>query len=96
MTREFSPTEHLIRVKKEAKDVSQEAEKIRQAVTEGLGDDYTLSILQTDSVGMATVIYTPTKVNVCNRFKSLADASLYSIALLVICIRYGCDRFAFS
>lgn len=54
VTREFSPTEHLVRVKKEAKDVAQESEAIRKALIEGLGSDYTISVLQTDSVGMAT------------------------------------------
>ena len=54
MTREFSATEHLVRVKKEAKDVSQEAENIRQALVAGLGDGYTIDIKQTDSVGVAT------------------------------------------
>ncbi len=54
VTREFSPTEHLVRVKKEASDVAREAESIRSALSQGLGSDYTISILQTDSVGMAT------------------------------------------
>ncbi len=81
VTREFSPTEHLIRVKKEAKDVSQEAEKIRQAVTEGLGDGYTLSILQTDSVGMATGV-------------TLRQKSMYAIVLsLLLMLLYIALRF---
>lgn len=54
VTREFSKTEHLVRVKKEAKDVGQEAENIRQAILAGLGSDYTAKIEQTDSVGVAT------------------------------------------
>lgn len=54
VTREFSATEHLVRVKKEAKDVSKEAEMIREALQKGLGIEYTVSIEQTDSVGMAT------------------------------------------
>jgi len=54
VTREFSATEHLVRVKKEAKDVSREAELIREAVQKGLGSEYTVTIEQTDSVGMAT------------------------------------------
>jgi preprotein translocase subunit SecF len=54
VTREFSSTEHMIRVKKEAKDVAKEAEQMRQALSEGLGPDYTIKTLQTDSVGMAT------------------------------------------
>lgn len=54
VTREFSSTEHLVRVKKEAKDVSQEAENIRQALLKGLGDGYEIKVEQTDSVGVAT------------------------------------------
>jgi preprotein translocase subunit SecF len=54
VTREFSATEHMVRVKKEAKDVAQEAENIRQALQAGLGNDYVITTLQTDSVGMAT------------------------------------------
>ncbi len=54
VTREFSETEHLIRVKKEAKDVAKEAEKIREALQKGLGSEYTVTIKQTDSVGIAT------------------------------------------
>jgi len=54
VTREFSPTEHLVRVKKEAKDVAHEAELLKASIQKGLGDDTTISILQTDSVGVAT------------------------------------------
>ena len=54
VTREFSATEHLVRVKKEAKDVSREAELIREALSKSLGSDYKLTIKQTDSVGIAT------------------------------------------
>lgn len=54
VTREFSPSEHLVRVKKEAKDVAREAELLRESIQKGLGGDYTVSILQTDSVGVAT------------------------------------------
>ena len=54
VTREFGPAEHLVRVKKETKDVGQEAEKIREAILQGLGSDYTATIGQTDSVGVAT------------------------------------------
>src|SRR5437868_7273637 len=50
VTREFSPTEHLIRVKKETKDVSAEAENIRTALEKGLGEGYTVLLKQTDSV----------------------------------------------
>ncbi|MBA3751251.1 protein translocase subunit SecF [Candidatus Dependentiae bacterium] len=54
VTREFSAEEHLVRVKKESKDVAQEAEAIRNALKEGLGEGYTVSIQQTDSVGSAS------------------------------------------
>ncbi len=54
VTREFSPTEHLVRVKKEAKDVAKEAELIRESLQKGLGEDNQIKILQTDSVGVAT------------------------------------------
>lgn len=81
VTREFSPTEHLVRVKKEAKDVAQEAELIRQALTQGLGEGYTLSVMQTDSVGMATGI-------------SLRQKSMYAIVLsLILMLLYIALRF---
>ena len=54
VTREFAPNEHLVRVKKEAKEVAREADLIRDALQKGLGSDYTITIQQTDSVGMAT------------------------------------------
>ncbi len=54
VTREFSPTEHLVRVKKEAKEVAKESEAMRNALLADLGSDYTITIKQTDSVGMAT------------------------------------------
>lgn len=54
VTREFSSEEHLVRVKKEAKDVAQEAELIRTALQQGLGSDYTVTVEQTDSVGSAS------------------------------------------
>lgn len=54
VAREFGANEHMIRVKKEAQDVRQEAEKIRSAIQEGLGSDYKVEIEQTDSVGRAT------------------------------------------
>ena len=50
----FHQTEHLIRVKKEAKDIAKESEAISKALIDGLGSDYTIKVLQTDSVGMAT------------------------------------------
>jgi len=54
ISREFAATEHLIRVKKETKDVKEEAENIKKSLQNGLGKDYTISILKTDSVGGAT------------------------------------------
>lgn len=54
VTRQFSSTEHLVRVKKEAKDVAKEADMIRDALQKNLGSDYAVSIMQTDSVGTAT------------------------------------------
>lgn len=54
VTREFSSEEHLVRVKKESRDVAQEAEHIRNALQEGLGKEYTVSLQQTDSVGAAS------------------------------------------
>jgi preprotein translocase subunit SecF len=81
VTREFSPTEHLIRVKKEAKDVSHEAESIRQALVAGLDGDYTAKIEQTDSVGMATG-------------STLRSKSLWSVILsLVLMLLYIAARF---
>ncbi len=53
VTREFSPTEHLVRVKKETKDVAKEAELIRTSLQKGLNDNK-ITIQQVDSVGMAT------------------------------------------
>ena len=54
VTREFSSTEHLVRVKKETQDVAKEAAAIRDTLQKGLGSDYSITIKQTDSVGMAT------------------------------------------
>ncbi len=53
VTREFSATEHLVRVRKETKDVAKEAEMIRSALQKGLGENE-IKILQVDSVGIAT------------------------------------------
>ncbi len=81
VTREFSSTEHLVRVKKEAKDVSQEAENIRQALLKGLGDDYAITIEQTDSVGVATG-------------SSLRTKSLWAVILsLILMLLYIALRF---
>lgn len=49
VTREFSSTEHLVRVKKETTDVRNEAEKIRTALQESFPDN-TVTIKQTDSL----------------------------------------------
>ena len=81
VSREFTPTEHLVRVKKEAKDVSQEAENIKQAILKGLGDDYTAKIERTDSVGVATG-------------SSLRSKSLWAVLLsLVLMLLYIALRF---
>lgn len=54
VTREFSKTEHLIRVKKEAKDVVQETENMRATLEQGFSSEgVSVKILQTDSVGGA-------------------------------------------
>ncbi len=54
VTREFSQTEHLVRVvKKEAEDVAKEAEMIRSALQKSMPDNK-IKILQVDSVGVAT------------------------------------------
>ncbi len=81
VSREFSSKEHLIRVKKEAKDVSQEAENIRQALIKGLGEGYDIKIEQTDSVGVATG-------------SSLRTKSLWAILLtLLLIVLYIALRF---
>lgn len=54
VTREFASDEHLVRIKKETKNVKEEAQKIKNDLETGLGKDYTISILKTDSVGGAT------------------------------------------
>lgn len=53
-TREFSQNEYLIRVKKEASDISAEAENIRKTLQDNLGPDYVVKIKQIDSIGSAT------------------------------------------
>lgn len=52
--RAFSDTEYVIRVKKESKDVRAEAENIKTVLEKGLGNNYSIEIKQTDSVGSAT------------------------------------------
>lgn len=54
ITRDFSETEHVIRVKKEATDLAKEAESLRQALEQGLADGTVVEIKRTDSVGSAT------------------------------------------
>jgi preprotein translocase subunit SecF len=51
VTREFSPTEYIVRVKKEARDVQGESEKIRNALQENLTDN-TITIKATDSINV--------------------------------------------
>lgn len=81
VTRKFSPTEHLIRVKKEAKDVSAEAENIRSALEKGFDEGYTVSIKQTDSVGAATG-------------NTLRTKSLYAVLVsLILMLAYIAFRF---
>ena len=53
-TRQFSSNEFLVRVKQENADVSAEAENIRETLEKKLGQDYTVKIKQTDSIGSAT------------------------------------------
>lgn len=54
VAREFKPDEHLVRIKKETKDVKEEAEKIKKTIQEGLKDDYNIEIRETNSVGGVT------------------------------------------
>ncbi|CDK30855.1 protein translocase subunit SecF [Candidatus Babela massiliensis] len=54
IAREFSEKEQLIRIKKEAKDVKEEAENIKKAIEASLDNSYKVEILKTDSVGGAT------------------------------------------
>ncbi len=54
VAREFNPKEHLIRVKKETKDVKEEAENIRKTIQKNLTGNYNVELLKVDSVGGAT------------------------------------------
>jgi preprotein translocase subunit SecF len=87
VTREFSKTEHLVRVKKEAKDVAKEAELIKSSLQKGLGDDYKLSILSVDSVGMATG-------SSLRRQSTLAVAISLILMLLYIALRFWSFAYA--
>lgn len=81
VTREFASNEHLVRVKKEASDVSAEAESISKALQDGLGAGSTVTIKQTDSVGAATG-------------STLRTKSLYAIIIaLILMLLYIALRF---
>lgn len=81
ITRKFSPTEYSIRVKKEAKDVQSEAEKIRDTLKNNLSENYQINIEQTDSVGSATG-------------STLRTKSLYAvIASMILMLLYIALRF---
>jgi len=54
VTREFAPDEHLVRIKRETKNVQAESQKLKADLESGLGNDYKIDILSTDSVGGAT------------------------------------------
>ncbi|MBA3953844.1 protein translocase subunit SecF [Candidatus Dependentiae bacterium] len=83
VTRQFSSTEHLIRVKNEAsksQDVTIEAEKIRTALEVGLGSNKVI-VKQTDSVGSGMG-------------SALRAKSLYALLLsLVLMLLYIALRF---
>lgn len=49
VTREFAPTEHMVRVKKDTNDVKNEAEKIRSTLADNFKDN-SITISQTDSI----------------------------------------------
>lgn len=52
--REFSKLEHLIRVKKEAKNIAKESDDIKETLISKLPEGYTIKVLKTDSVGSST------------------------------------------
>ena len=81
ITRDFSPTEHLVRVKTEASDVTREVEAIRNTLATGLGSDYTITVKQTDSVGSGVG-------------SALRTKSLYAVVLsLILMLAYIALRF---
>lgn len=80
VTREFSPTEYIVRVKKETKEVASEAENIRSALEKHLPDTH-VSIKKTDSVGGSTG-------------STLRTKSIYAILLsLILMLLYIALRF---
>lgn len=85
VTREFAPGEHLIRVKKEAQDVSSEAEALRKTLQDALGTDVTIK--QTDSVGAATGSTLRTK-----SFYAIVIALI--LTLLYIALRFWSTAYA--
>lgn len=54
VTREFAPDEHLVRIKREVKNVQIESQKIKTDLEKGLGGDYKIDVMRTDSIGGAT------------------------------------------
>lgn len=80
VTREFSSTEHEIRVKKESENVASEAQLIKSALEASLPGT-TISIEQTDSVGSATG-------------STLRTKSLYAVIVsLILMLLYIALRF---
>lgn len=81
VTRDFSPVEHLVRIKTEASDVTREVETIRSTLAEQLGSDYTITVKQTDSVGSGVG-------------SALRTKSLYAVLLsLILMVAYIAVRF---
>lgn len=86
ITREFSPLEHLVRVKKETDDVKDEATRIKSALQEGLKDT-SVTIKQTDSLsgGMGQKL---------RKNSLLAIAISLILMLLYIALRFWSFAFA--
>lgn len=80
VTREFSPTEHVVRVKKETADVSGEAESMRNALQSEL-EDTQITIKSTDSLSGSMG-------------KKLRNNSLYAVIIsLLLMLLYIALRF---
>lgn len=54
VTREFEENERLVRIKRETKNVQEEAHLIKKDLESGLGSEYSIDILRTDAIGGAT------------------------------------------
>jgi preprotein translocase subunit SecF len=81
VTREFSPNEHLIRLKNNTPDVEKETEKIKKTLENNLGTNYHITIKKTDSVGSGMGA-------------ALRAKSLYAITLaLILMVLYIALRF---